>query len=128
MIRFAEDKILQYKIVHSGAHKASISIFRRAYNRLAADVKGRIHQHRAPGYPVKFALQSVKPRVGVFVHSLNTRGLIHMRDSRDLGARYVQLFDAKKRLLRSRHFDPPRLCHVGHNQHKRTLPVQLKPL
>src|SRR5205814_4303955 len=43
----------QHQVIHFSSHEATIAVFGRADNRLAADIEARVHDRRVGGAPVK---------------------------------------------------------------------------
>ncbi len=72
------------------AHEAVEGVFRRAHDRLAADVEAGIDQHWAPGLGLETLDQGVKARIGVGVDGLDARRIIGV-GQRSQRSRYVQV-------------------------------------
>ena len=66
----------------------------RAYYGFAADVEGRVHEHRTAGQPLELPDQVVVVRVRVARHGLDARRVVDVRDCRNVRADLVELVDA----------------------------------
>ena len=81
-----------------------------------------------PVFALKREISCVEARVGVGVHGLHARGVIDMRDGRDIGARDVELVDAEQRLLLVGHRAAALAPHVRDQQHVGRVRVELEPV
>ena len=66
--------------------------------------------------------------IGFPVDRLHARGIIDMRDCRNLGSGDIEFFDAEQRLLGLGHGAPALRPDARHQQHIGTVPVELEPV
>src|SRR5262249_25230150 len=85
LTRLLEQERPEDEAVHLGPHEAQPRMARRADDRLAADVEGRVHEDRAAGELLEAREEGVVEGVRLGVHRLDARRVVDVRDRRDRG-------------------------------------------
>ena len=84
ILRLQDKAIFENQDIHFRRPETTQGIFRRADNRLTADVKARIHQNRTTGLLLKLRQQTMQPRVSNLINGLQPRRVVNMCDGRNL--------------------------------------------
>src|SRR5215471_5739312 len=109
-------------------HETAEGILRGAHDGLSAHVEARVHEDGAAGARLEGREQRVELWIGLPVHGLQARGVVHVRHRGDVRSRYVQLVDAEERLLVQAHAPTSVLRHLGDHEHVRAVVGELEPL
>src|SRR5207253_746070 len=118
---------LQHEKVHLSPHKATITVFRRADDRLATHVETGVDDDRTTGLAAKGFDDFPVQRICFFPDGLDPGGVINVRDRGDLGPTHVQLIDAPKLFFRAGHLAPAAGRNVSHQHHVGAVVVQCEP-
>src|SRR5687768_2857216 len=100
----------------------------RAHDRLAPDVERRVDEHRAPCLSLELTQEIVVVGVRLTTDRLNTGRVVDVRDSGNVGAYDIELFDAPETLLLRRHWHLALAFDGRDQQHVGTFAVQLEVL
>src|SRR5208283_666845 len=87
---FIEKAIADCQRFDRGSRKASPRIFGRTRDRLAAHVEAGVYEDRASCALAEGAEQRMVAWVGLAIHGLNARRVVHVRDRGNLGPHGVQ--------------------------------------
>src|SRR6516162_8464853 len=94
-----EEAVADHEVFDFGSHEAAKRIICGANDRLATDVEAGIDHHRAAGERLKTAEQRMIARVGLLMHRLHARRVVHVGYCRNIRTRHVELVDPEQRLL-----------------------------
>ncbi len=88
--RLIEEIVAHHEVIHLGPHKATVRVLRRADDGLAPDVEARVDDHATPRLVLELVDEGPVPRVCFPPHALYPRGVVDMRDRRDVRAEMVE--------------------------------------
>src|SRR5215467_439753 len=128
LVLLAQIAITNCKTIQFRTHEAPERIFRRADNGLSTDIEAGIDQDRVSRLAFEGCQQGVIARVGAGMHGLDACRIIDVRDSRNIGARHIELLNAEELLLLRGHLAAPGRHHVGYQKHVGAVTVELEPV
>src|SRR3954463_14798248 len=76
LVFLLEEAVADHQHLDLAAHEAAEGVLGRADDRFAAHVEGGVHDHRAAGLILERRDQVVERLVGLFVHRLDTAGIV----------------------------------------------------
>src|SRR5437667_4938224 len=128
LLALIEHACLQHEKIHLGAHKAAITILRRANYWLTTHIETGINDHRTAGSTAKRFDDLPVQRIRFTPDSLNASRVINVRDRRYFRPGNVQLIDSPKFLFFISHLPPVRIQHVCDQEHVATIAVKIEPV
>src|ERR1700733_6239360 len=113
LLLLAQEAIADGESFNFGTHEAVESVFGRADDGLASYVKTGIYDNRTTGALFESRDQRVVAGIGVAMDGLHASGIVDMGDSRDIGARDVEFFNAEKFSLLFGHSSTAMLYYIS---------------
>src|SRR5262245_48287662 len=90
-----EKSVADDEAVDFGRHEAAIGVLDGVDNRLATDVERSVDHHAATGLIAKSLEHAVQEWIALGIDCLHAGRVIDVRDRWDIGARYLEGFDAE---------------------------------
>src|SRR3989344_3911482 len=84
LVLLVKKKVADNEIIHLGVHKTSVGVLRRHNNRLAPHVEAGVNEQSAAGELFKRVDKQPKPLIGIARYGLDERGVVEVRDRRDI--------------------------------------------
>src|SRR5262245_50108417 len=128
LLLFAQKAVTGRQYLDLSPHEASERVLGGGDDWFAPDVEAGVDDDRTPRARLESRQQRVISRVSVGMDGLNTRRVVHVRHGGDRRVRNVELVDPEEGMLGRRHLTPMLLGHVSHEQHVRTVVIEVEPL
>src|SRR5262245_34165831 len=90
-----EEAVADDEAVDLGRHEAAIGVFDGVDDRLTPDVERSVDHHAASGLIAKSLEHAVQEWIALWIDGLNAGRVIDVRDRRNIGACYLEGFDAE---------------------------------